>query len=82
MTPVGEGGERERVCVCVCVCARARACTQSCLTLTPWTVACQVPLSVESSRREYWSGLPFPTTRDPPNPGIEPASAASPDLAG
>ena len=34
-----------------------------CLTLvTPWTVACQVPLSMEFSRREYWSGLPFPSS--------------------
>ena len=34
---------------------------QSCLTLaTPWTVACQAPLSMEFSRKEYWSGLPFP----------------------
>ena len=36
--------------------------TQSCLTLvTLWTVALQAPLSMEFSRQEYWSGLPFPT---------------------
>ena len=35
-----------------------------------WTVACQVPLSVEFPRQEYWSGLPFPPPGDPPNPGI------------
>ena len=40
----------------------------------PWTVACQVPLSIEFSRQEYWSGLPFPTQGDLPNLGIEPAS--------
>ena len=35
--------------------------TKSCLTLaTPWTIACQAPLSVGFSREEYWSGLPFP----------------------
>ena len=35
---------------------------KSCLTLvTPWTVACQAPLSMEFSRQQYWSGLPFPT---------------------
>ena len=41
---------------------------------SPWTVACQAPLSVGFSRQEYWSGLPFPPLRDLPNPGIEPAS--------
>ena len=40
--------------------------------VTPWTVACQTPLSMEFSRQEYWSGLPFPTPGDPPNPGIKP----------
>ena len=39
-----------------------------CLTLSnPWTVACQAPLSVEFSRQEYWSGLPFPSPGDLPN---------------
>ena len=43
-----------------------------CLTLvTPWTVACQAPLSMEFSRQEYWSGLPFSSPRDLPDPGIE-----------
>ena len=51
--------------------------TQSCPTLeTPWTVAHQAPLSVGFSRQEYWSGLPFPSPGDLPDPGIEPASAA------
>ena len=45
-------------------------------------MAHQVPLSMEFSRQEYWSGLPFPTPGDPPNPGIEPASPVSPALAG
>ena len=46
--------------------------TQSCPTLrTPWTVACQAPLSVEFSRPEYWSGWPFLSPGDCPNPGIE-----------
>ena len=40
----------------------------------PWTVAHQVPLSMEFSRSEYWSGLPFPSPGDLPNPGIEPTS--------
>ena len=34
----------------------------------------QAPLSMEFPRQEYWSGLPFPTPGDPPNPGIEPMS--------
>ena len=43
---------------------------------TPWTVACQAPLSTEFSRQEYWSGLPFPSSGDLPDPGIEPRSPA------
>ena len=51
--------------------------TKSCLTLvTPWTVAFQTPLSMGFSRQEYWSGLPFPSPGDLPNPGIEPRSPA------
>ena len=46
------------------------------LFATPWTVACQAYLSKEFSRQEYWSGLPFPSPRDLPNPGIEPESPA------
>ena len=43
---------------------------QSCLTLaTPWTVARQAPLSMGFSRQEYWSGQPFPSPGDLPNPG-------------
>ena len=45
---------------------------QSCLTLCdPWTVAHQAPPSMGFSRQEYWSGLPFPSPGDLPNPGIE-----------
>ena len=43
---------------------------------TPWTVACQVPLCMEFSRQEYWSGLPFPSPGDLSDPGIEPVSPA------
>ena len=46
------------------------------LFVTPWTVAYQAPLSVEFSRQEYWSGLPFPSSGDLPNPGIESRSPA------
>ena len=51
---------------------------QSCLTLcTQWTVARQTPLSMEFSRQEYWSGLPFPSPEDLPNPEIKPTSPVS-----
>ena len=50
----------------------------SCVQLfaTPWTIACQAPLSTGSSRQEYWSGLPCLPPEDLPNPGIEPRSPA------
>ena len=44
------------------------------LFATPWTVAHQAPPSMEFSRQQYWSGLPFPSPGDLPNPGIEPRS--------
>ena len=44
--------------------------------VTPWTVACQPPLSMGFSRQGYWSELPFPSPGDLPNPGIEPGSPA------
>ena len=51
------------------------------LLVTPWTVACQAPLSMGFSRHESWSGLPFPSPGDLPDPGIELASLPSPALA-
>ena len=57
----------------VCVLSRF-----SCVRLfaTPWTVAQQAPLSVEFSRQEYWSGLPYPPPEDLPDLGIEPRTPA------
>ena len=52
------------------------------LFVTPWTVARQAALSMEFSRQEYWSGLPFPPSGDLPDPRIEVTSLASPALAG
>ena len=46
------------------------------LFATSWTVAYQAPPSTEFSRQEYWSGLPLPSPKDLPNPGIEPGSPA------
>ena len=53
----------------------------SCVGLfaVPWTVACQAPLSIGFFRQEYWSGLPFPSPGDLPDPGIK---LKSPALAG
>ena len=44
------------------------------LFATPWSIAHQAPLSMGYSRQEYWSGLPFPSPGDLPNPGTEPSS--------
>ena len=46
------------------------------LFATLWTLAHQAPPSMEFSRQQYWSGLPFPSPGDLPNPGIEPRSPA------
>ena len=53
--------------------------TQPCpILFDPWTVAHQGPLSMEFSRQEYWSGYPFPSPGDLPDPGIKPKSRALP----
>ena len=46
------------------------------LFATPWTVSYQTPPSMGFSRQEYWSGLPFPSPGDLPDPGVEPRSPA------
>ena len=62
-----------------CMHAQSLSCVQ--LFVNPWTVACQVPLSMEFFRQEYWSGLPFPSPEDLPNVRIELESLSSPALA-
>ena len=52
------------------------------LFVTPWTAASQTPQPMKFSRQEYWSGLPFPSLGDLPNPGIKPVSLPSPTLTG
>ena len=69
----------EQMCVCVCVCS---VFSRVQLFETAWTIAHQAPLSMGFSQQEYWSKLPFPSPRDLPNPGIEPAFPASPALVG
>ena len=46
------------------------------LFATTWTTSCQAPLSMGFSRQEYWTGLPFLSPGDLPDPGIEPESPA------
>jgi len=46
------------------------------LFAAPWTIACQGPLSMGFSRQEYWSGLPFPSLGNLPDPRIKPGSPA------
>ena len=58
----------------VCVCHLV---PKSCLTLaTPWSAAYQAPLSMGFPKQEHWSGLPFPSPRDLPDPVIKPVSPA------
>ena len=52
------------------------------LFVTPWTVACQVPLSMGFPRQEYWSEWLSPPPEDLPDPATEPKSLVSPALAG
>ena len=70
------------VCVCahVCVCMCMFSCVQH--FVTPQTAALHVPLSMEFSRQDYWSELPFPSPVNLPNPGIEPVALEYPALAG
>ena len=64
------------VCVYVCVCVLSHVR----LFVTPWTAAGQAPLSMELSRQEHWSRLPFPSPGGLPDPWIETISPVSPAL--
>ena len=70
------------VCVCVWVRVHARVLIHVQLFVTPWTVACQVPLFMEFSNQEYWSGLSFHPPGDLSDPEMKAAFSASPALAG
>ena len=63
-----------------CVCAQSLS--HVWLFAAPWTVARQASLSMKCFRQEYWGRVPFPTSGDLPDPGIDPASLMSPPLAG
>ena len=60
----------------------AGVCMLSCVRLfvNLWTLVCQAPQSIGCSWEEYWSGLPFPSPGELPNPGIEPVLAVPPAL--
>ena len=58
-------------------CMHVQPLSHSRLFVTPQTVACQAPLSMEFFRQDYWSGLPFPAPGDLPDPEIEPMSLPS-----
>ena len=67
--PVGEYSR----CFLTCCCSVTKSCL---IVASPWTVTCQIPLSMGFLRKECWSGLPFLPPGDLPNPGIEPTSPA------
>ena len=82
---VAAKGNSTRVCILftkqmhllLLVCGGGSLVTKSSLTLvTPGTIACQAPLSMGFPRQEYWSGLPYPSLGDLPNPEIELGSRA------
>ena len=58
------------------------ACSLVSDSVTPWTAAIQVSLSIDFSRQEYWSGLPLPILGYAPNPGVELASPVEPESKG
>ena len=64
--------------ICVLVILKVKVKLLRCVRffVTPWAVAYQAPPSMGFSRQEYWSGLPFPSPGDLPNPGIKPRSPA------
>ena len=55
----------------MCVCA-LKLLSWVQLFMAPWTMAHQAPLPMEFSKQKYWSGLPFPSPGDFPNPGLIP----------
>ena len=73
--PRGPGSLHCR-CIQTMVKVKVKSLSQVRLFATPWTVACQAPLSMGSSRQEEWSGLPFLSPGDLPNTGIKPGSPA------
>ena len=70
-TPVSQHNQRSSETK---VKAKVKSLSRVPLFSTPWTVAYRAPPSMGFSRQEYWSGLPFPSSGELPNPGIKPGS--------
>ena len=64
------------MCVCVYICGCCVSLSVVSDSVTPWTIACQAPLSMEFSRQGDWNALPFPSPGNLPYPGIKPRSPA------
>ena len=79
LTPSVSSAEAEKPRFGTCVCSVASVVSHSAML---WTVACQTPLPMGLSRQEYWNALPYPSSGDLPDPGIEPTSLTSPALPG
>ena len=75
-TVLNSNGESGHLCLVPDFKVKVKSVSHVRLFATPWTVAYQAPLSMGFYRQECWSGLPFPSPGDLPNPGIEPGSPA------
>ena len=75
-TEEGKGKPLQYSCLENPMKVKVKSLSRARLFATPWTVAYQAPLSMRFSRQEYWSGLPFPSPGDLPDPRIEPGSPA------
>ena len=72
----GSGAVVENLCKFLFQSIHRKTVSRVWLFVTPLFVAHQAPLSMEFSRQECWSGLPFPRPGDLPDPGVEPSSLA------
>ena len=73
----GKIGFLDKTCIYEIFLVLGKSLSRVRLSETPWTIAYQAPPFMELSRQEYWSGLPFPSPRDLPDPRIEPGSSTS-----
>ena len=71
-----KGAKKMGLCWIQCMKVKVKSLSRVRLFVTPWTIAYQAPPSMRFSRQECWSGLPFPSPGDLPDPGIEPGSPA------
>ena len=74
--------EKQLVYYCIIFACMVSRFSRVQLFVTLWAAALQAPLSMGFSRQAYWSGLPFPSPGDLPDPGTKPTSFMSPALAG